>query len=205
MARTRDAEVTGPASRARIIGAAITLFAANGYPGTSLIAVARAAGISQSGLLHHFPDKEVLLTGVLAEMDRQTLESVDADREYEGPALVRAFDIIEAIVARNQQNRELIKLVHVGIFNTDNAPEAARVWAQERLHRMRTDLSGLIEQAVSAGEARADVDPAALASVIIATISGLEEQWLIDDSFDMVSAIRGLTDILRRDLLSSSP
>lgn len=83
MARTRDAELTGPVRRAEIISAAITLFAAHGYRGTSLAAVAQAAGISQSGLLHHFRSKEVLLTEVLAELDQQTLESAEVDHEYE--------------------------------------------------------------------------------------------------------------------------
>ncbi|MRH91710.1 TetR family transcriptional regulator [Nocardia sp. SYP-A9097] len=203
MARTRDAEQTGPARRAEIISAAITLFAAHGYRGTSLAAIARATGISQSGLLHHFRSKEVLLTEVLAELDHQTLESVEIDHEYEGPALARAFDIVDAIVARNQRNRELTKLAHISIFNFDSAPEAAREWAQIRLRSFRADLTGLIEQGISAGEVRADIDAAAMASVIIATISGLEEQWLQDESFDMVAAMRGLTTVLRRDLITA--
>lgn len=49
---------------------------------------------------------------------------------------------------------------------------------------------------------RADIDAAALASVIIAAISGLEEQWLQDESFDMVAAMHALTTVLRRDLIT---
>ncbi|WP_330180990.1 TetR/AcrR family transcriptional regulator [Nocardia sp. NBC_01503] len=202
MARTRDAELTGPVRRAEIISAAITLFAAHGYRGTSLAAVAQAAGISQSGLLHHFRSKEVLLTEVLAELDQQTLESAEVDHEYEGPALARAFDIVDAIVARNQRNRELTKLAHVGIFNFDSAPVAAREWARTRTRTFRTNLTRLIEEGISAGEVRADIDAAALASVIIAAISGLEEQWLQDESFDMVAAMHALTTVLRRDLIT---
>ncbi|MEV6072404.1 TetR family transcriptional regulator [Nocardia sp. NPDC052001] len=201
MARTRDAELTGPVRRAEIISAAISLFAAHGYRGTSLAAVAQAAGISQSGLLHHFRSKEVLLTEVLAELDRQTLESAEIDHEYEGPAVARAFDIVDAIVARNQRNRELTKLAHVSIFNFDSVPDAAREWARTRTRIFRTNLTRLIEQGVSAGEVRTDIDAAALASVIIAAISGLEEQWLQDESFDMVAAMHALTTVLRRDLL----
>ncbi|MFE3290396.1 TetR/AcrR family transcriptional regulator [Rhodococcus sp. NPDC059234] len=200
MARTRDAEQSGLARRADIVSSAISLFAAHGYRGTSLAAVARESGITKSGLLHHFPSKEVLLTAVLADLDRQTLDSVEIDRDYEGPALLRALDIVDEIVARNQQNRELTRLAHVGIFNSEDTPELAREWAQRRIEGFRANLAGLIEEGIRVGEVRADVDPAAMASVIIGAISGLEEQWLQDESFDMVGAMRTLTTVLRRDL-----
>ncbi|MCZ4557563.1 TetR/AcrR family transcriptional regulator [Rhodococcus maanshanensis] len=200
MATTRDAEQVGAARRADIVSSAITLFAANGYRGTSLAAVARESGITKSGLLHHFPSKEVLLTAVLADLDRQTFDSVEIGRDYEGAALVRALDIVDEIVARNQRNRELTRLAHVGLFHSDDTPELAREWAQGRIRSFRTNLADLIENGVEAGEVRADVDPTALASVIIGAISGLEEQWLQDESFDMVGAMKALTTVLRRDL-----
>ena len=53
------------ASRARIVHAAIAEFAVSGYRGASLGAIAKRGGISQSGLLHHFPSKELLLAEVV--------------------------------------------------------------------------------------------------------------------------------------------
>ena len=48
---------------------AARLFAATGYRGTSLADVAQAAGLSNAGLLHHFPSKEQLLIEVLRRRD----------------------------------------------------------------------------------------------------------------------------------------
>jgi AcrR family transcriptional regulator len=200
MATTRDAERAGAARRAGIVSAALALFGASGYRGTSLAAVADAAGITRSGLLHHFPSKEALLAAVLAERDRQAVEAAEVGREYQGPALQRALDIAEAIVARNEQNRELTWLGHLGIFEAD-APEFARNWAAERLTELRDNLTGVVENGIAAGEVRAGTNAAAVASVVIAAISGLEEQWLLDESFDMVAAMRTLTAILARDLI----
>ncbi|WP_405485059.1 TetR family transcriptional regulator [Nocardia sp. NBC_00511] len=201
MARTRDAEQTGAARRAKIVTAALALFATRGYRGTSLAAVADTAGITRSGLLHHFSSKEALLAAALAERDEQAFDAVEIDRGYEGPALLRALDIIDDLVARNQRNRELTRLAHLGNLGAEDTPQFARDWAQQRTRTFRANLAGVITAGIAAGDVRADVEPVAVAGIVIAAMSGLEEQWLQDESFDMAAAMRTLTAVLRRDLL----
>ncbi|HEY6931951.1 MAG TPA: helix-turn-helix domain-containing protein, partial [Marmoricola sp.] len=60
----------GPETRERILAAAADVFAETGYRATTMLAVAEAAGISQTGLVHHFPDKQLLLAAVLDRRDR---------------------------------------------------------------------------------------------------------------------------------------
>ena len=60
--------VTG-ATRDHALDVAARLFAATGFRGTSLADVAHAAGLSNAGLLHHFPSKEQLLVEVLRRRD----------------------------------------------------------------------------------------------------------------------------------------
>jgi AcrR family transcriptional regulator len=201
MAKTHDAERAGAARRAKIVSAALTLFAVQGYRGTSLAAVAKQAGITQSGLLHHFPTKEALLAEVLAERDRQTFDAVEVGREYEGPAMVRALEIVYDMVRRSRQNRELTRMGHLGTFGSNDIPEIALEWARERVRTFRAHLAAVVKEGVATGHVRADADPTAVASLIIGTITGLEEQWLLDESFDMVAAMGAFTRILRRDLI----
>ncbi|MEU1729154.1 helix-turn-helix domain-containing protein [Nonomuraea sp. NPDC005692] len=201
MARTRDAERAGAARRAKILNVALDLFAARGYRGTSIAAVAEAAGITQPGVLHHFASKEALLAEVLAERDRQVLLAAGSDRVAEGPYLVFALEIVHDMLAQARANRELTRLGHLGTFGSDDVPELAREWARRRVHTFRTDLATVIAQDIAAGRVRADADPVATASIIIAAITGLEEQWLLDESFDMLAAMDAFTRVLCRDLL----
>ncbi|MFI7689916.1 TetR/AcrR family transcriptional regulator [Nonomuraea sp. NPDC049655] len=201
MAKTHDAERAGAARRAKIVSAALTLFAVQGYRGTSLAAIAKQAGITQSGLLHHFPTKEALLAEVLAERDRQTFDAVEVGREYEGPAMVRALEIVDDMVRRSRQNRELTRMGHLGAFGSNDLPEIALEWARERVRTFRAHLAAVVKEGVATGHVRADADPPAVASLIIGTITGLEEQWLLDESFDMVAAMGAFIRILRRDLI----
>jgi AcrR family transcriptional regulator len=64
-ARTRSEE-----RRAEIVRAALEVIAERGYRGASLAAVAERVGLTQQGLLHHFPTKDALLVAVLEERDK---------------------------------------------------------------------------------------------------------------------------------------
>ena len=87
----RSSETTtarGQARREALIDVALRAFAAHGYRGASIGAIAREAGISEAGLLHHFPSKRKLLFGVLEHLSakfRQTDERFDP----EGAELLR--------------------------------------------------------------------------------------------------------------------
>ena len=55
----------GEAKRAEVVNVALELFSRKGYDRTSFREVARLAGLSQAGLLHHFRTKEELFVEVL--------------------------------------------------------------------------------------------------------------------------------------------
>jgi AcrR family transcriptional regulator len=88
----RPPKSEGRDSRALLLEVAKDLFARNGFAGTSVRAVARAAGLSESGVYAHFASKQELFAEVLAEAGPRTilalLGAVDLD-EDDPPAFVR--------------------------------------------------------------------------------------------------------------------
>lgn len=198
MARTQEAERAGVKRRAQIVSAALDLFAGQGYDATSLASVARAAGISQPGLLHHFRGKEALLAAVLSERDQRAFEAVEIDRAYTGTAVERALEVADEMVAWNARNRELARLGHLGAAHH---PPIATQWARERSNRLRQQLAGVFRNGIADGTVRTSADPDLVAAFVLAGVAGLESQWLVDEDFDMVGAMREFTAMLRRDLL----
>lgn len=57
----------GRDTRREILDAALELFAAEGFHGTGLREIARAVGVREGAIYHHFPSKEALLDAVLEE------------------------------------------------------------------------------------------------------------------------------------------
>src|SRR5512136_2057401 len=66
----------------QVVRAAIRFFGQDGYHGARLADIAKAAGVTEPGLLHHFPSKAHLLMEVLAERDRIDRERFDPSLHY---------------------------------------------------------------------------------------------------------------------------
>lgn len=100
----RDGSTRGPGRprqpipRRRFLEAARARFAAAGYEGASMGAIARAAGVSKSALFHHFPSKEALyvevLTGITDDLGQLILDAFGEGRDF----LTRLDLLGEAIV-----------------------------------------------------------------------------------------------------------
>ncbi|MBU3062532.1 TetR/AcrR family transcriptional regulator [Nocardia sp. NEAU-G5] len=199
MARTLVADHTGRLTRQRILQAALELFAERGYAGTSIALIAKRVGLSQPGVLHHFSDKRSLLIAVLEERDR-----VDADgrtgNRYEGLTIRQALDFMVDTVEHNLDKRDAIRLSHVSGLTAGADAEAAAEWSRARLARMRSDIIELGVRAREDGSISEDADIDGLASLVIATFLGLEQQWLLDPEFDMVTGMRTFTRLLATEL-----
>lgn len=200
MARTQEADRAGKRRRAQIVDAALDLFAAQGYDATSLASVARSAGISQPGLLHHFDGKEALLAAVLDERDQRAFTAVDTESDYDVTPFERTLEVAEAMVAWNARHRDLARLGHLGAAHH---PPLATAWARKRTIRLRAQLAGVVSHAIVDGTVRPTADPEVVAAFVIAGVGGLESQWLVDEDFDMVAAMREFAQLLRRDLLAA--
>jgi AcrR family transcriptional regulator len=66
MARPRKSEERD--TRQEILDAALDLFAADGFFGTSMRQIARAVGVRESALYHHFASKEDILHGLMQSL-----------------------------------------------------------------------------------------------------------------------------------------
>lgn len=179
----------------RILDAAEAVFAQKGYRGGALNDVAVAAGYTRAGLLHHYPSKEALLLAILERRDQRlhAMESISAEDSI--------FDVLEKFPAMARQLldlRILIELGHIVTAEAASPDHPAHAWCVARERQLREDLTGSIDRAKQRGELRRDVDSATLGALVLASIEGLESQWLLDDSVDVLGGM----DIVRRLLES---
>lgn len=91
-------------ARARIVAAAVELFAAQGFDATSVSEIALRAGVAKGGLYHHFASKDDLLFEVYRELIDRQLAGTRAIQAQRLPAAeeLRALvvDLVETTTAK---------------------------------------------------------------------------------------------------------
>jgi AcrR family transcriptional regulator len=90
-------------TRERILYQASNLFAAMGYHATTTREIARAVGIRQPSLFHHFASKREIMQALLT-YDLDAFSFVEALAEEEGPASVRLYRYLRDDVALVSQS-----------------------------------------------------------------------------------------------------
>ncbi|MFS8097645.1 TetR/AcrR family transcriptional regulator [Lentzea alba] len=194
-ARSR-VDISGEESRAKAVAVATELFATSGFRGTSVAAVAAKTGLSQSGLLHHFPSKAALLAAVLEERDRQDGDFLSGTSEP--PLGWAAFDALTALVARNSTRPQLVGLFVRLAAEAIEPGHPAHAWVREHYDSIRNWLTDAVHIGQERGEISEDAPVGTIVRTTIAVIDGLQQQWLLEpENVSMAAEFEAFTDTLR--------
>jgi AcrR family transcriptional regulator len=197
-------EARGAARREAILDAAVRLFARRGWRATGLVGLAREAGLTHSGLLHHFGSKENLLLAVVARRDEQQRALVTDARQYSGADAIRRMLPITG--ADQQANPDLTRLFAVLVAESLDPDEPLHDYFRDRHRGMRQYLAASVRTAQADGHFRADIDPDLAAAQIAAFIVGLQTLWLLDpDDIDLLATYQQQTKTLLDSLAPPQP
>ena len=177
---SRGPYATGQARRQAIVDEALAVFARTGFHGGSLREIAKRVGVTPAGLLHHFADKEELFAEVLRQRD-ETVRAAAGD-----PAEHTLIEQAKRVVAHNQTSRGLTSLYAIVSAEATDSEHPSHADFAAR-YRVRADEAAeILRRGQESGEVRADIDPEHAARLISAVMDGIQLQWLLDESVDMV-------------------
>ena len=175
----------GRERRAEILRVAREVFATRGFRSASLAVIAERAGLSEPGLLHHFPSKDHLLTAVLEERDDSEIERTR--RQVEEEHSTRAEALLD-LCRRNATRPEMVRLFTVLAAESVDPAHPAHAWFVERYRMIRALLVDGLEHERREGRLAPDANLEQLAIEIVAMFDGLQLQWLLDcERVDMVA------------------
>ncbi len=187
----------GEDRRQRILTVAQRLVRRNGGRGTTLGQIAKEAGVTTAGLLHHFESKEQLLHAVLDARDADDMAHVDMTGDV--------VEQLEKVTDRFQRSPDLIGLFTV-LLTENLAPDAP---LHDRFLGRFQDAVAIVTECIrrgqQAGAYRADLDPAVKAVEIIAFLYGMETSWLLDPSIPLTDVFRGYASSLASQLALCPP
>lgn len=196
-AQTDKLKRDGDLTRITALQAAAAQISEVGFHKTTISNVAARAGISQSGLLHHFPSKSALLAAVLDQREQD-----DSDFLFgEGvtPMGWAAFDSLVALTARNATRPEWVRLFVLVAAEGTAPSHPAHDWVTRHYRSMRSWLTDAIRDGVANGEISEAAPIDALAAGTIALLDGVQQQWVLDpQSVQLVQTVRVHVEGLKR-------
>ncbi|MDH6701805.1 TetR/AcrR family transcriptional regulator [Streptomyces griseoviridis] len=181
-----NGRVRREARRAEIVRAALEVIAERGYRGASMAAVAERVGLTQQGLLHHFPTKDALLVAVLEERDQW-------DAVPDTPWRV---DLLTSLVEYNAMRPGIVQTFSALLGESVTEGHPARGYFTERYTRVRETMTTALRAAYG-DRLPNGLTPERTAPLLVAVMDGLQYQWLLDpDAVDMPGAFRDFLRLL---------
>ena len=117
----------------RLLNVAAELFSAQGYAGVSMRDIARAMGITQAAIYHHFPSKDALyIAAITFVFEQHTLE------------------ISEQMSAIDSPSRQLELMVSAMLEAMEEDPRFRRIYLRELLEGDEQKLAAIAENAFPA-------------------------------------------------------
>ncbi|HRY43471.1 MAG TPA: helix-turn-helix domain-containing protein [Thermoanaerobaculia bacterium] len=201
-----DQEEKSERSRAQILEAALELFSRQGYRGTSIRDISKAASVSTGSVYHHFRDKEELFDTLLSQY-WAAIESPDFpfNRALASGAFPdRLEELAEAAEASVRAWERHVALIYVDVVEMQGthiqrfySGMAERFAAFLRRYHAQDDFEARLTPDVS------PLSAVMLASRIFLQYYAVERLFHVPDQFGKPSkeAIRDISEILRRGML----
>jgi AcrR family transcriptional regulator len=178
----------GRIRRAAILRAARELFSRHGRRGTSIAAIAEKVGITDAGLLYHFPTKNELLLAVLEETDREQEGLMAGDSEAADARYISSWSEFGAVL----EDEPVLMALDV-LMSAEHLQTSSRFnqYFTERYQAFRDRIGRSFENGRKERAFNNDFDPKMEAALMIAVLDGLRLQWLLSKGdISMAKAMR---------------
>lgn len=165
--------------RAEILDAAERCFARAGFHRASMQDICTEAGMSPGNLYRYFPSKEALIAGIC---ERNRADAVDSFNHVQ-----EAPDFFEALAG--------LARYHLVDRTDDEVSICAEIMAESRRHPdirqlyqtiendIRERVAALLQRAAERNEIRSDLDPQAVAGLLMAIGDGMSWRRSVDPKF----------------------
>lgn len=184
--RTRGPYRTGIRRREQLVGIAMDVFGEYGFAGGSLRTIAEQAGVNHATLIQHFGSKEGLLSAVLEEWDRRTVENGLTDVSG-----LDYFRRLPDVMAAHQNNPGLLELFTTIAAEASNPAHPGHAFITQRYATNLATLAAHLREAVEAGDI-APLSPAQIeveVRLLTAMMDGIGLQWLLNPGTDIRSSV----------------
>jgi AcrR family transcriptional regulator len=189
--------MTKPATRDKILQAALEVFAEKGYHRALVDDIVRASRTSKGAVYHHFPNKEALFLALVDEFSARLAEAVAASIAGAHGGLGKVQAALTAGLETFARHRELARILLLESVSLGPAYQSKRL---EVHGRFATLIQAYLDDAVAEGS----IPPQDTRVATLAWLGAVNEvviQWLYSGRPDlMTEAVPALTPLLLRSI-----
>jgi AcrR family transcriptional regulator len=188
MARPRGNYQVTESRRESILVSAFNVFAKSGFRGGSLKQVAEQVGMTEAGILHHFKSKSALLIAVLEYRDTDSRHTfLPVNDVVSGEEFINHW---LGLVRYNMDNQGIVELFCILSAEATSTDHPAHEYFKSR-YQFVIDLTATYFDILRReGMLRDGLESVDLAKTLVALSDGLQVQWLLDTSWDMLESHR---------------
>jgi len=148
----------------RILTAAEALFAEAGFNAVSMNAIAERAGVSKANVFHHFSSKNALYLAVLkAACEESCTQQLGSES---GTFVERFRDFALSHLKNILEHAQLSRLISRDLL--ENGPQRGKEFGEQVFGQNFARVVEILRSGQARGELRPDVDPAMVATLVIA-------------------------------------
>lgn len=179
----------GEQTRQAIVAAAAPIFNQRGYEGSSMAELMAATGLQKGGIYRHFASKEELAA---AAFDYTWNAAFDArmDRVEQADSQIGKLKLL---IANFVEHRGPVAggcpVLNTAIDSDDGNP-LLRERVLKALRSWSGRLRAIVKEAVKAGEAKPNVDPKDVATLIISSLEGALMISRLERNYDALRRVR---------------
>jgi len=174
--KTRGPYARTETRRREIAEATLAIVTERGHKAVTALEVAEKAGLSEPGVLYHFPTKESLLIAALELFDDLEIDPLENGGAY-AEAGRQAHDGV--------RRTNFVRLYSEMSGEAPNPQHPAHDFFRQRWERSNAVLADDLRRLRDAGLVQPDLDLDATARRIHAAWEGLQLQWLVSPKFDI--------------------
>jgi len=184
--------------RPLILRAATEVFAEQGFNSVTVAAIADRAGIGKGTVYEYFSSKDELLFAVFEWMNKGIFDRIHSLIEVGGTTLERLRSLLDlgAQITREQMEMQAVVLDFWSASRGTKVEERYNQSCLATFRSYRRLLANVIREGQTAGEIRSDVDPEAVAAMVVAAMDGLGVQIFFDRELDPDTTVSGFGDVL---------
>jgi AcrR family transcriptional regulator len=178
-------------TRARILRAALDLFARQGFFATTIEQITEAADVGKGTFFNYFPTKEHVLAGFAEGQLDCVQRALAAARQAAAPSRQVLHRLFLALAAQPGRSPSLVR----GLLAANLSSDAVLQVMRRNLARGRRLLARLVVRGQQRGEVRRDREPLEVARLFQQTFLGTMLLWALHPSLPLEDSLAAAFDV----------